>query len=86
VILGPRFEHALAEVSLTLDGDGLFLRAGDEVDELSPSGPWDLPEIASRARARLAEDCGVDFSRAVSIDTSWRAERRSEHAARAEGR
>jgi hypothetical protein len=86
VILGPRFERALAEVSFTLDGDGLFLRAGDEVDELSPRGPWDLPEIASRAPARLAEDCGVDFSGAVSIDTSRRAERRSEHAARAEGR
>ncbi len=72
------------EVTITLEDDGLFLHAGDDVEELTPSGPWDLPEIASRARACLSESFGVAYGCAVSIDTSWRAERRGQAAAEAE--
>lgn len=74
------------EVTVELREDGLVLRHGENEEELSPSGPWELPEIANRARARLADEYQVEHGRAVSIDTSWRADRRSRHAAHVEGR
>ncbi len=66
-------ESLLAELDFNppIDGDPNWWQV------FEPSGPSDLYDIVRKARYCLAEVYGVTFDRPISIETSWRAERRS---------